>query len=192
MKLGVKFNRLTYKEYFHCIENYKRYTDFNTLGLYRSILENKKLDLQQQIELRDFANTFFGKTYHFLELKDPDTYIALATLGLELTQADHRQRIKDVIANQERILSEKKIKHRNFGTYSKHDCGIETCSYNGLMIKQDSYFAECSMRFDSDKKKYSRKQKANRIKKERQINYTQNYLEEMEDIFDMLHPEENE
>jgi hypothetical protein len=51
MKIGVKFNQLTYPEYLQIIEYHQKYTDFNTLGLYRSILENEKLDLSQRIEI---------------------------------------------------------------------------------------------------------------------------------------------
>jgi hypothetical protein len=55
MKIGVKFNQLTYAEYFQVIEYHQKYTDFNTLGLYRSILENDKLDLDQKNAIRDLA-----------------------------------------------------------------------------------------------------------------------------------------
>ncbi len=33
MKIGVKFNQLTYAEYLQIIEYHQKYTDFNTLGL---------------------------------------------------------------------------------------------------------------------------------------------------------------
>ncbi len=73
MKIGVKFNQLTYAEYLHVIEDRQKYTDFNPLGLYRSILENDKLDLAQKISIRDLAHTKFFKTFEFLQLKDPYT-----------------------------------------------------------------------------------------------------------------------
>ena len=51
MKIGRKFNQISKSEYFHYIDNNKKYTDFNTLGMYRSICENKKLELSDQIEI---------------------------------------------------------------------------------------------------------------------------------------------
>lgn len=167
MKIGKKFNQIKKSEYFHLIDNYKKYTDFNTLGMYRSICENEKLDLDDRIEIRDYANNVFGKTFNFYQLKDPKTYFDLTTLGLELTVADERQIWNDIRINQEKILSEKKIKHRNFGEYSKHNCGYEDCSFNGIMIRQGSRLTESYMCFASDKNEYAAKSKSERIKKQR-------------------------
>lgn len=167
MKIGKKFNQLSKGEYIHYIDNHKKYTDFNTLGLYRSICENEKLDLLSRINIRDYANRFFQKTFNFYQLKDPKTYFDLITLGQELTQADERKVLDDIRTNQEKILSDKKIKHRNFGNYSKHNCGYSDCSYNGLMIKQGSWLTESHMSFTSDKSQYAAKDKSQRIKKER-------------------------
>ncbi|WP_339925157.1 hypothetical protein [uncultured Cyclobacterium sp.] len=167
MKIDKKFNQLSKDEYFYFIDNYKKYSDFNTLGLYRSICENESLQLSDQIEIRDHANTVFEKTFNFYQLKDPRTYFDLTTLGLELTAADERQIWEDIRANQEKILSDKKLKHRNFGDYSKHNCGHEDCPYNGIMIKPGSSFAESSMHFKSDKNAVSAKKKSERFKKQR-------------------------
>ena len=167
MKIGKLFNQLSKSQYIHYIDNHKKYTDFNTLGLYRSICENEKLTLAEKIEIRDYANTFFGKTFTFLQLKDPQTYFELITLGEELTVADEKQLWENIRSNQQKILVDKKIKHRNFGEYSKHNCGYEDCNYNGLMIKKGSYLAESIMHFDSDKNSYAAKEKSKRIKKER-------------------------
>lgn len=41
MKINRKFNTLNFKEYLYFIENHKQFSDFNTLGLYRSIIENE-------------------------------------------------------------------------------------------------------------------------------------------------------
>lgn len=169
MKIGKKFRKLSKSEYKHYIDNHKKYTDFNTLGLYRSILENDKLDLQDKMEIRDYANEVFGKTFNFYQLKDPATYIGLVTLGKELTKADERQLWEEIRNNQEKILKEKRIKHRNFGDYSKHNCGYEFCRLNGLMLRQGSRFCESSMWFNSDKNHYSSKEKSKRIKKERRM-----------------------
>jgi len=167
MEIGRKFNKLSKKEYFFYIDNYKKYTDFNTLGLYRSIVENVELDIADKKEVRDYAHKTFRKTFDFLQLKDPNTYFELTTLGKKLTKADESQVWQEIISNQQKILVDKKIKHRNFGEYSKHNCGYETCPMNGLMIKQGSWFTERHMQFNSDNHKYSLKIKSERIKIER-------------------------
>ncbi|HRH42397.1 MAG TPA: hypothetical protein PKY82_12285 [Pyrinomonadaceae bacterium] len=167
MEIGQKFNKLTLKEYFFYIENHKKYTDFNTLGLYRSILENEKLILAEKIEVRDYANQFFQKTFDFLSIKDPFTFFGLSTLGEELTIADERQFWSEIRKSQEKILKDKKINHRNFGVYSKHICGYETCNLNGLMIRQGSFWTEFEMRFDSNKNQWCARLKSLRNKKER-------------------------
>jgi len=171
MKIGKKFNQLSKSEYLHYIDNHKKYTDFNTLGLYRSICENEKLELSDKTYIRDYANGFFEKTFNFYQLKDPRTYFDLITLGRELTRADERQIWDDIRKNQEKILSDKKIKHRNFGNYSKHNCGYSDCRYNGLMIKQGSWLTENHMSFKSDKSQSAAKDKSQRIKKERKDQY---------------------
>ena len=79
MIIGKKFNTCKKSEYFQFIDHYKKYTDFNTLGLYRSICENENLNLNDKIEIRDYANTIFEKTFRFYQLKDPRTYFNLTT-----------------------------------------------------------------------------------------------------------------
>ena len=167
MNIGKKFNLLNAGEYLNYIENHKKYIDFNTLGLYRSILENENLTLVDKIVVRDFANNFFQKTFNFLQIKDPFTYFQLLTLGKSLTIGDEKQLWSQIRINQEKILKDKKIKHRNFGIYSKHTCGFETCNYNGLMIEQDSFLTEHRMSFDSDKNKFCAQLKSERFKKNR-------------------------
>lgn len=167
MKIGKKFNVLSLGEYKHFIENHKKFVDFNTLGLYRSILENDKLTLKDKIVVRDFANQFFQKTFNFLQIKDPFTYFNLITLGESLTEGDEKQIWKQISIYQENYLKSKKIKHRNFGIYSKHSCGYETCNLNGIMVEQGSFFAEHNMRFISDKNRFSKQLKSERFKKER-------------------------
>lgn len=167
MEIGQKFNKLTLKEYFFYIENHKKYTDFNTLGLYRSILENEKLNLAEKTEVRDYANQFFQKTFNFLQIKDPFTFFGLSTLGKELTVGDEKQIWKEIKKNQETFLKGKRIKDRNFGIYSKHSCGYETCNLNGLMIHQGSFWIEHEMRFNSDKNNWCAELKSLRNKKDR-------------------------
>ncbi len=180
MKIGKKFNQLDKSEYFYFIDNHKKYTDFNTLGMYRSICENKKLNVSDQIEIRDYANNIFGKTFNFYQLKDPKTYFDLTTLGMELTKVEERKIWDDIRTNQQKILSDKKIKHRNFGEYSKHNCGYSDCPLNGIMIKQGSKLSESHMWFESDNNKNQAKEKSERIKKQRK-NKHRIIREELED-----------
>lgn len=167
MEIGKKFNNLSLKEYEFFIDNYKDYTDFNTLGLYRSIVENDNLTLDEKISVREYAHQFFRKTFDFLQLKDPKTFVDVTYLGQELTSGDIEQIWKDISRNQQKILADKRIKHRNFGDYSKHNCGHENCVFNGIMIRQGSWLTESNMHFDSDKSKYQQKVKSDRRKSER-------------------------
>ncbi|MCJ0743544.1 hypothetical protein [Pedobacter montanisoli] len=166
MEIGKKFNALNLEEYLFFIDNYKNYSDFNTLGLYRSLSENENLTIEQKIQVRDYANKYFEKTFEFLQIKDPWTYIKVITLGLELTNADKEELWRKIRVNQENILRNKKIKHQNFGKYSKHNCGYETCPMNGIMIKQGSHLAECKMCIGNNDK-YQRKVKSEKRKSER-------------------------
>lgn len=167
MVIGKKFNELTKEEYFFFIDHHKQYDDFNTLGLHRSIIEHDKLTIDEKIQIRDHAHKFFQKTFDFLQLKDPKVFIEVSNLGLQLTKADEEKMWSDVIANQQKILSDKRIKHRNFGIYSKHNCGQDDCFWNGLMVRQGSWLKESNMHFDIDKNKYQQKMKSKRRKAER-------------------------
>ncbi|WP_158961735.1 hypothetical protein [Myroides fluvii] len=167
MKIGKPFRTLTLKEYLFYIDNHNKYTDFNTLGLYRSLVEHERLTLEEKLELRAYAHRFFKKPFDFLQLKDPKTYVEVAYLGQELTAGDEQQIWRDVKRNQHQILKDKRIKHRNFGDYSKHNCGDEACIWYGLMVRQGSWLAEGNMHFNTDIDKYNQKQQADRIKSER-------------------------
>lgn len=167
MKIGQKYNTLTLKEYLFFIDNYKKYKDFNTLGLYRSIVENDKLTLEDKITVRECAHKTFRKTFDFLQLKDPKTFVDVTYLGQELTKGDEEKIWDDIRTNQQKILTDKRIKHRNFGDYSKHNCGYENCVWNGVMIRQGSWLMESNMHFDSDKNKYQQKLKSEKRKTDR-------------------------
>lgn len=167
MKIGQKFNQLTVKEYCFYIDHYRKYTDFNTLGLYRSILENDRLGPADRLAVRDYAHKTFRKTFDFLQLKDPQTYFDLTILGQDLTAADKQQHWGDIRAAQQQILADKKIRHRNFGTYSKHSCGYDTCPFQGLMIRQGSHLAYGCMHFSGDRNKHTRKDKSDRWRADR-------------------------
>jgi len=167
MKIGQKFNTLTMKEYYFFIDNYKKYTDFNTLGLYRSIVENEKLNLDDKIAVRDYAHKTFKKSFDFLQLKDPRTFIDVEYLGIDLSTVDERNIWENIRRNQQQILEDKKIKHRNFGEYSKHNCGYDQCCFNGIMIRQGSWLMENDMHFNSDKSDIAAKVKSERRKADR-------------------------
>jgi hypothetical protein len=167
MKIGQKFNKLTLKEYLFYIDNYKKCTDFNTLGLYRSIIENDKLTLEDKIAVREYAHRTFKKSFDFLQLKDPMVFVEVSTLGQELTKGDEEQLWNDVRQNQQKILAGKKIKHRSFGIYSKHNCGYDTCFANGIMVRQGSLLTERNMHFTSDKNRYPARVKSERRKADR-------------------------
>jgi hypothetical protein len=167
MEIGQKFNTLTLKEYFFYIDNHKKFKDFNTLGIYRSIVENEKLTLDDKLAVREYAHKVFRKTFNFLQLKDPKTYVEVEHLGEELTVGDEQNIWDNVRRNQQKILEAKKIKHRNFGEYSKHNCGYDNCVWNGLMIRQGSWLTESNIHFQSDNNKYQQKLKSDRRKSDR-------------------------
>ena len=171
MEIGKKFNKLTFKEYLAIIPNYKKYTDFNTLGLYRSIIENEKLKDDEPIKVVELAHSYFKKFFDFLVIKDSFTYYNIITLGREnMTNADKEKVWGDIRDAQAKIIKEKKFGHRNFGNFSKHNCGISECPYNGIMVKKGSLIAECWLTLPNDKPKHNKKVKSERIRKERKHN----------------------
>ncbi len=150
MKTWKKYNTFTKKEYINLFEKNKKYTDFNILWIYRSLLENTKISIEEKIEIKNLYNTVFWKTYNFLQVKDPNTYLKIELLWKSYTVADENQLFLNIQKNQEKILKDKKIKHRNFWDYSKHNCAVKWCPLDWLMIKQWSWFSENSMCFNSD------------------------------------------
>lgn len=168
MKVGKQFNTLTYGEYLHLIENHKKFTDFNTLGLFRSIVETTKLSLEEKLELRKVAVAAFAKTFEFLQLKDPQTYFEVVTLGESLTNADENQVRENIQRNQQKIWESKRLSHRNFGVYSKHYCNHADCYMHGLMLRQGSSMAgRGPMFFYSDDRSWAKPEKAMRRKQDR-------------------------
>jgi hypothetical protein len=167
MKIGKKFNTLSADQYFSYIDNHKKYSDFNTLGLYRSIIENTKLNLEEKLAVRDYAHRIFRKSFDFLQLKDPRVFMELEYLGQELTKGDIRSNWEKIRINQQKILTDKRIKHRNFGTYSKHDCGYENCIWQGMMIRRGSWFSWGDMHFNSDRDKQAAKSRFDKQKVQR-------------------------
>lgn len=167
MKIGKKFNTLTLNEYLFYIDNHKKYTDFNTLGLYRSIVENEKLSLDEKIRVREHAHTLFRKAFDFLQLKDPQTFVEISIFGQEHTIADKNQIWEDLKKNQQKILSDKGIRHRNFGIYSKHECPYDDCVWKGVMLKSGSPLTYGNIHFKTDHSIYEAKEKSARRKTER-------------------------
>lgn len=167
MKIGKPFNQLALEQYIHCIDNHKKYKDFNTLGLYRSLTEHEGLIIEEKLIIREHAHKVFRKTFDFLQLKDPHTYMEVSTLGQTLTNGDEEKIWADIRKNQQSILADKRIRHRNFGIYSKHRCGYEGCHLEGLMVRQGSILADSHMYFESDKNRYLAKDRADRRKSER-------------------------
>lgn len=167
MEIGKKFNTLSLEEYLFYIDNHKKYSDFNTLGLYRSISENDKLNLEEKIQVRDYAHKLFRKSFDFLQLKDPVTFMEVQYLGEQLTVGDRNGIWEDLKIAQQKILADKKIKHRNFGTYSKHNCGRDNCIWNGVMVRQGSPSVWTTIHFDCDKNKWSGKLKSEKRKIDR-------------------------
>jgi hypothetical protein len=168
MKVGKQFNTLNYGEYLHLIEHHQRFSDFNTLGLFRSLVENTKLSLNQKLELRKVAVAAFSKTFDFLQLKDPVTYFEVRFLGESLTIADKHQAWENIRHNQQEILRSKKLNHRNFGTHARHCCGIDTCPIKGVMLRQTDRSSN-SMRFHTDNSNYAAREKAEMRKKDRKM-----------------------
>ena len=122
MKINKKFKQMSMAEYHHYIAHHQKYADFNPLGLYRSILENDKLDEAAQLEILAFANQYFQRFYNFLFIKDPVAYSKLATLGQGLSETQQRQHLSHVWDRREKWCAEKGIRHQRIGasTVSRH------------------------------------------------------------------------
>lgn len=147
MKIWKNFNTLTLEEYIFYIDNRKKYTDFNELWLFRSVFENEQLKSEEKITLRDYIIKEMPKVFEFMQVRHPDLYTKLYFLGKTPTKGDENHLWKEISSNQEKILKEKRIKHRNFWNYSKHNCGYDNCHLNWLMIQQWSWFCEDWMRW---------------------------------------------
>lgn len=115
--------------------------------------------------MRDLLNEKHFKTYEFYQIKDPELYISLFRLDKDMNDQQIEKLKDELRVFQEKRLKEKRIKHRNFGNYSKHNCGMETCALNGRMIKQGSPEAEACMHFKSDKRKPNKRYKRKKINK---------------------------
>lgn len=167
MKIWKKFNSLTLQEYIFYIDNRKKYTDFNELGLFRSVFENEQISSEEKIQLRDHIIAKMPKVFEFMQVRHPDLYTKLYFLGKTPTKGDEDHLWKEINSNQVKILKEKRIRHRNFWNYSKHNCGYDNCHLNWLMVQQWSWFCEYDMVFPSDKNYYVLKDKSRRWKQER-------------------------
>jgi hypothetical protein len=180
MRLIEKYSDLTYKEYLKLLLEYKKHK-INTLGFFRSILESTKLTIEEKIHVRDEALAIFSKSFDFLQVKDPKTYVEIVTLGNLVTKGEKDALWDTIMHNQEKILKEKRIKHRNFGTYSKHICGYESCPYNGKMIQQGKFMCEYEMSLPSDSNKANKGMKSKISKKDQKQKFWKKYEEEYEE-----------
>lgn len=169
MIIGKPFNTLALEEYYYYIDNRKKYNDFNELWLFRSIFENKNLDEWKMILLRDYIQKNMPKVFEFMQVRHPNLYIKLYLLWKIYTKTDEENLWNLIHINQDKILNKKRIKHRNFWDYSKHNCWYENCPLNGIMLQQWSWFCESSMRsFNNTKEQKSERRKSER-KREKKI-----------------------
>lgn len=167
MEINKKFNTFTLEEYIFYIDNRKKYTNFNELWLFRSVFENEKITIDEQIQLKEYIIKEMPKVYEFMQVRHPDLYEKIFFLGKNPTKGDEDALWKTIRLNQEKILKTKKIKHRNFWDYSKHNCGYDDCHLNWLMIQKWSWFCENNMHFISDQHSYRMKDKSYKLKQER-------------------------
>lgn len=103
----------------------------------------------------------------FLQIKNPVNFIELSTLGRNLGASGRKHFWVEFIINQAEMVGDKRIRHRNLGVCSEHNCGYENCHLNGLMIRPVSVLKEGRMHFDKDKNRYSAGLKSQRSGKER-------------------------
>ena len=93
---------------------------FNTLALYRSIVENRKLDEAAKQEVLVLANRYFQRFYDFLPAKDPQTYFELSLLGQPpLSDAQWRQYYWKIREQGEKLAKEKGIRNHRVGSMTR-------------------------------------------------------------------------
>ena len=160
MNINQPFNELSATRIREIIQNYKQYKDFNRLGLFRGLIESECLSPEERTSLQKLARKTFDRYFDFLVIKDPDTWwTTLHPNWVENSFSDRLDRWRKIEHHQRVIIERKGLGHRNFGTYSKHDCGYEDCPLNGVMIKKnDPRRNNCRIHFSSDPKtrKYGR------------------------------------
>lgn len=138
MEIGRRYNQFTFDAYCYYIDQAKKCMDFNIVGLYRGILDNQQLHLEERIALRNHARQKFGQAFECLQVRDPETFIKLLTLGRTLTTTEEEQLWQEVERNRKIILHRQR-QNGKFGRYAQHLCGDENCVWHGLLIKQDSW-----------------------------------------------------
>ena len=120
MKLNRRFNTLTLAEYRALIPRHAAYADFNPLALYRSIMENRKLDEAAKQEVLALANRYFQRFYDFLPAKDPQTYFELSLLGQPpLSDAQWRQYYWKIREQGEKLAKGKGIRNHRVGSMTR-------------------------------------------------------------------------
>lgn len=146
MKLSKKFNTLSVSEYRDVIKHHKRYTNFNPLGLYRSLIENPKLDTDAQLDILALANEHFGKFYEFLLVKDINLYAKLSRLGkMPLTITQEWQYREQLRQKAQMLLKQKQIRRWRVGIYTTSErwAGIDEATGDikvaTIMTKESTY-----------------------------------------------------
>ena len=109
------------------------------------------------------------KVFEFMQVRHPDLYVKMCLLWKTYINADEENLWFNIRLNQEKILHKKRIKHRNFWDYSKHNCWYENCPLNGIMVQQWSWFCESSMRGANDTKKQKSERRKSERKRKKQI-----------------------
>ncbi|MDO4426699.1 MAG: hypothetical protein Q4B88_01075 [Moraxella sp.] len=170
MKLTQKFNTLSPSEYRDVIKNHQRYANFNPLGLYRSLLENPKLDNETRLEILNFANQYFAKFYEFLIVKDINLYAQLSRLDKEPLSESQKWQYRERLKEQaKQILKAKKIKNWRVGIYTKSVRMVGYDEEKGEFIDREIMTQENSQKYiDRTKVRHikERKHKAILIKNE--------------------------
>jgi hypothetical protein len=132
--LPPQLNTLTAQGYRKLLASPHGRKQVNTLGLFRSIVENRKLPEEEKAAIRDACREAFPQFYGFLPVKDYRTYWALEALGREMTEADWRALKERSWREAAAWVKQRRIRHRSFGVHSKHECE-PTCPMLGTMVK---------------------------------------------------------
>ena len=160
MRIDQPFNELSAARIRTIILNYKQYKDFNRLGLFRGLIESAHLSSEERTGLQQLARRTFARYFDFLVIKDPDTWWQTEYPDwVETSFGDRLNRWREIRERQQVIIERKGLGHRNFGVFSKHDCGRADCPLDGVMVKKnDPRRDNCRISFKSDPKtrKYGR------------------------------------
>ncbi len=177
------YNALSREGYLRLLKGPKKGGTVNTLGLFRSILENEGLSLPEKLEIRDLTVSRFSKAFVFLQLKDPITYINLCCLGVPRSEMEGQQVWERLRFDQARLLKAKRIRHRNSGVYSRHLCGHGACPHGGMMVRSSGLWpAVMHMSLPGDTPRWEVRDRAKAVRRERRQRIIEIALGEAEDF----------